>query len=71
MKKNPIHAWPLALPESTIVAYNSKTRRTRSDAKLLVPPPAQPDETTIRHLNELAKKKPFCSHYKARKHELL
>ncbi|HVU96106.1 MAG TPA: hypothetical protein VHE34_12820 [Puia sp.] len=71
MKTNPIHAWPLALPESTISAYNSKTRRSRSGSKLLIPPPAPPDEATIRHLNELAKRKPFCTHYKVRKHELL
>jgi hypothetical protein len=71
MKTNPINAWPLALPESTIAAYNSKTRRSRSGLKLLVSPPAPPDEATIRRLNELAAKNPFCTHYKVRKYDLL
>ena len=71
MKTDPIHAWPPALPESTITAYNSKTRRSRPDSKLLVPPPVPPDDATIRRLNELAARKPFCTHYKVRKHDLL
>jgi hypothetical protein len=71
MKTIPIHAWPKALPESTITAYNSKTRRNRSDIKLLNPPPIPPDEATIRRLNELAASKPFCTCYRVRKHEFL
>jgi len=71
MKTNPIQAWPLALPESTIAAYNSKTRRNRSGSKLIVPPPTPPDEATIRRLNELAGKNPFCIYYKVRKYDLL
>jgi hypothetical protein len=71
MKTNPIQAWPLALPESTIAAYNSKTRRNRTGAKLIAAPPAIPDEVTIRRLNELAGMSPFCAHYKVRKYELL
>jgi len=71
MKTNPIHAWPLALPESTITAYNANIRRSQSGSKLLVPPPTPPDEATIRRLNELACRKPFCTHYRVRKHELL
>jgi hypothetical protein len=71
MKTTPTPAWAQALPESTIAAYNSKTRRSRSDSKLLLPPPTPPDEATIRRLNELAAGKPFCIHYKVRKHEIL
>jgi hypothetical protein len=71
MMTNPIHAWPLALPESTITAYNSKTRRNRSGSKMAIPPPSPPDEATIRRLNELAAAKPFCSLYKVRKYDLL
>jgi hypothetical protein len=39
--------------------------------KLLLPPPTAPDEATIRRLNQLATKYPFCPHYRVRKHELL
>ena len=33
--------------------------------------PAPPDEWRTRELNALAKKYPFCTYYKAKKHDML
>ncbi|HLZ87848.1 MAG TPA: hypothetical protein VKQ52_11425 [Puia sp.] len=74
MKINSINAWPTtlpALPESTIATYGTKTRRNRPGVAKPFAPPAPPDEETIRRLNALAAKNPFCTPYKAKKHELL
>ena len=71
MKTNGSHAWPATAPETTISVYNSQTRRNRPGVVKQLLLPAPPDETTIRRLNELAKKGPFCAPLKAKKHELL
>ncbi len=71
MTKNSIQAWPAALPESTITTYSIQTRKNRPGVVKLLAPPTPPDEATIRRLNDLATKNPFCTHYKVRKHELL
>ena len=38
--------------------------------KLLAPPP-QPDEHTIRKLNTLASRQPFCVLHRVKKHDML
>ncbi|HXB06220.1 MAG TPA: hypothetical protein VNW04_03875 [Puia sp.] len=71
MKTNSINAWLPALPESTTSTFTVKPRRNKPGIPLLLQPPNPPDEETIRRLNELASKNPFCIRYKVREHELL
>jgi hypothetical protein len=71
MKTNSIHAWPSALPESKISIFSSPTRRNRTGVVKKILPPDPPDEATIRRLNELARKNPFCTHHRVRKYDLL
>jgi hypothetical protein len=70
MKTNSRVSHPYILPESSLIAYPT-TRKNRPAIIKLLPPPVQPDEKTIRRLNELAAKHPFCTFYKVRKYDLL
>jgi hypothetical protein len=69
MKTNVITAWPSALPDATIAPFSTSTSRSRPGVVKLLPAPTPPDEETIRRLNELAAKNPFCSMHKVKKHE--
>lgn len=71
MKPSSLAAWPSTLPEISITGHSSNTRRNRLGAIKLVSPPEPPDEETVRRLNELAKKNPFCTCHKVKKHETL
>jgi hypothetical protein len=70
MKTNSPVSHPTILPESSLIAY-PVTRKNRPGIVKLLPPPVPPDEKTIRRLNEIAAKHPFCTFYKARKYDLL
>ena len=73
MQTKTLNAWPSLLTESssmtTMIAYPTAKKKRPGVVKLL-PPAALPDETTIRRLNALAAKRPFCNSHKVKKHEL-
>ncbi|MBS1601230.1 MAG: hypothetical protein JST42_01085 [Bacteroidetes bacterium] len=68
---NSFTTWPGILPESTMTVYPGKSTRNKPALikRLELPPP--PDEATIKKLNELAAKHPFCSLHRVKKHETL
>ncbi len=69
MKSNFLASQPFVSP-GKLTAFNTKSIRRNGVIKLL-PAPAPPDEKTIRELNELAAKHPFCSLHKVKKHDPL
>jgi len=72
MKAKPLATWPALLPEKTLVAYNpSKAQRQKPGSIKLMSAVPPPDEKTIRELNELASKLPFCAFRKSRRHDIL
>jgi hypothetical protein len=71
MKQNSFATRPTILLESSFTAYNTKVQRQRSGVVKLMPPPTPPDASTIRQLNALAAKHPFCSLHKVKKHDTL
>ena len=71
METNTLTNWPVLLPESTMIAYTTKARRQRSGVINLLAAPEPPDENTIRKLNELAAKHPFCILHKVKRYDML
>jgi hypothetical protein len=71
MKTNALAIRPILLPESPMIAYSRKPRQQRSGVIKLLAVPNPPDENTIRALNELATKRPFCSPHKVKRHDTL
>lgn len=71
METNILTNWPILLPESTMIAYNTKARRQRSGVINLLAAPTPPDENTIRRLNELAAKHPFCVQHRVKRYDML
>ena len=69
MKTNSVAKWPTILPDAPMTAYNSK--RKKIGVVKLMPPPTPPDEKTIRELNALAARHPFCNLHKVKKHDPL
>ena len=51
-----------------MTAY-TKTQRPGRGVVKLMPPPNPPDEATIRKLNDLAAKHPFCNLHRVKKHD--
>lgn len=70
METNPLAIWPTFLSESPMTAY-TKAQRPRGGVIKLMPPPTPPDEATIRKLNELAAKQPFCVLHRVKRHDTL
>ncbi len=68
---NSIITWPTLLPESTMTAHAGKSRQNKPGVVKRLDSPAPPDELTIRKLNELAAKRPFCTPHKVKKYEIL
>jgi hypothetical protein len=54
-----------------MTAHAGKSRLSRSGLVKRLDSPPQPDEITIRKLNELAATPPFCTLHKVKKHEIL
>jgi hypothetical protein len=54
-----------------MTAHAGKSRQGRKGLVKRLDSPAPPDELTIRKLNELAAKRPFCTPHKAKTHEIL
>ena len=67
MKTNSPKTWPAMVPESILTA---KPRPRPGVIKLLTHP-APPDDKTIRRLNALAAKHPFCVLHRVKKHDTL
>jgi hypothetical protein len=68
MKPNVKVTWPDMVPQPALTA---KPQRQKQGVIKLLAPPAQPDEFTIRKLNDLAAKQPFCTHHRVKKHDML
>jgi hypothetical protein len=68
MKANSLKTWPAMVPESTLTA---KPRQQRPGVIKLLTHPAPPDDKTIRRLNALAAKHPFCILHRVKKHDTL
>jgi len=68
MRAESLTNWPKIAPESKLIA---KTRRQKPGVVKLMTPPAPPDEKTIRQLNKLAAKQPFCKLHRVKKHDPL
>ena len=71
MKTNSINAWPPTPADSTMSTFTVKPLRSKPGMKKLFGPPPPPDEETIRRLNALAAKDPFCTRHKVKKHDTL
>jgi hypothetical protein len=54
-----------------MIAHAGKTKQSKPGLVKRLDSPAPPDELTIRKLNELAAKRPFCTLHKVKKHEIL
>ncbi|HEV3325843.1 MAG TPA: hypothetical protein VG052_09560 [Puia sp.] len=68
MKANSLHNWTGARPEPILIP---KPRRQKPGVVKLLAPPTPPDENTIRKLNVLASKHPFCVLHRVKKHDML
>ena len=71
MTTNSLSNWPSIAPERALVALHTISRRQKSSVVKLIISPAPPDENTIRHLNALASRRPFCTRHKVKKHDML
>jgi hypothetical protein len=69
MTTNSLSNWTSITPERNMTALRS--RRQKSSVVKLITHPAPPDENTIRHLNELASRRPFSTPHKVKKHDTL
>ena len=70
MKTSSLVILPNILSERLMTAVN-KVEWPETGVVKLMPPPNPPDETTIRKLNELAAKHPFCAFHRVKKHDTL
>lgn len=70
MKSNTLATLPMLLPEPSLAAFNGRLLRQRTEI-IQLPLAAQPDESTVKKLNQLAGKYPFCILYRARKYDML
>jgi len=68
MNTKSLATWP---SHTTMTAFSSTTRKHRTGVIKLLEPPPQPNEETIRRLNDLARRFPFCTLHRVKKHELL
>jgi hypothetical protein len=71
MNTQSLSAWPSITTEPVMTAYNTKVRNQRPGIVKLLDAPAPPDENTVRKLNELARKQPFCALHRVKKHDPL
>jgi len=72
MTTKSLASWPAHLPEKALTAYNpGKSQRQKQGVVKLMPPVSPPNEKTIRELNELASRRPFCAFRKVRRHDML
>jgi hypothetical protein len=63
--------WPALLPESTMTVHPGKSIRSKPALLKRITLPSPPDEATIKKLNELAAKHPFCTLHRVKKHDTL
>jgi hypothetical protein len=68
MKATSLKTWPIMVPESKITP---KPRQQKPGVIKLLAHPAPPDDKTIRRLNALAAKQPFCVLHRVKKHDTL
>jgi hypothetical protein len=61
-------SWPAMIPEATLTA---RPRRQKPGVIKFLGPPPPPDEKTVRRLNALAKKHPFCRLHRVKNHDPL
>lgn len=70
MKTSSLVILPKNLSERPMTAV-TKVEWPGTGIVKLMPPPHPPDEATIRKLNELAAKHPFCAFRRVKKHDTL
>ncbi|HET6255981.1 MAG TPA: hypothetical protein VFE32_18030 [Puia sp.] len=68
MRVESLTNWPKIIPEATLTAR--PRRQKPAVVKLLMPPPP-PDEKTVRQLNSLAARQPFCKLHRVKRHDPL
>jgi hypothetical protein len=68
MNTKSLAIWP---SQTTMTAFSSTSRKYRTGVIKLLEPPIPPNEETIRRLNDLAHRFPFCTLHKVKKHDLL
>ena len=68
MNTKSLATWP---SQTTMTAFFSTSRKSRNGVVKLLEPPVPPNEETIRRLNDLAHRFPFCRLHRVKKHELL
>lgn len=68
MKTNALIPWPEMFPHPGLT---TKFLRKRQGVVKRLSLPAHPDQDTIRKLNDLAAKKPFCIVHRVKKHDML
>jgi|SRR6185312_495784 len=68
MRVNSLTSWPMVVPEPTLTA---RPRRQKPAVVKLLTPPPPPDEKTIRRLNALAARHPFCALHRVKRHDTL
>ena len=72
MTTKPSANWPALLPERSLIVYNpGKAQKQKPGVVKLMPPVPPPDEHTVRELNALASRHPFCAFRKVRRHDML
>jgi hypothetical protein len=68
MRANSLDNWTGTGPGPTLIP---KTRQQKPGVIKLLAPPTPPDEHTVRKLNVLAAKHPFCVLHRVKKHDTL
>jgi hypothetical protein len=68
MRAEPTTSEFMMIAKATLTA---RPRRQKPGVIKLLMPPAPPDEKTIRGLNALAAKRPFCQLHRVKKHDPL
>ncbi|HEV3413549.1 MAG TPA: hypothetical protein VG101_13795 [Puia sp.] len=68
MRAQSLTGWPAIVPEATLI---TRPRPQKPGMIKLITSPPRPDEKTIRQLNALAAKPPFCGLHRVKKHDTL
>jgi hypothetical protein len=75
MKPKSITSWSPISSDATrtasMTAYTTTAKKGKPGLIKLLTPAAPPDEATVRKLNELATRPPFCKLHRVKKHDLL
>jgi hypothetical protein len=68
MRVESLSSWPKIIPDAKLT---TRPRRQKQGVIKLLAAPQPPDENTIRQLNSLGSKQPFCKLHRVKKHDPL